>query len=39
MKLLDSDNVILYIIKNIKEYWNDVICFVKVFFYLLIKKW
>lgn len=27
MKLLDSDNVILFIIKNIKECWNDVIWF------------
>lgn len=38
MKSLDSDNATLYIIKNIKEYRNDVICSVQVFFYLLTKK-
>lgn len=38
MKSLDSDNATLYIIKNIKEYRNDVICSVQVFFYLLKKK-
>lgn len=34
MKLLDSDNVILFIIKNIKECWNDVMCF----FFLFVNK-
>lgn len=38
MKSLDSDNATLYIIKNIKEYRNDVICSVQVFFYLLTKN-
>lgn len=36
MKLLDSDNVILFIIKNIKECWNDVICF---FLFVNKKNW
>lgn len=38
MKSLDSDNATLFIIKNIKECRNDVICSVQVFFYLLTKK-
>lgn len=38
MKSLDSDNATLYIIKNIKEYRNDVICSVQVFFLFVNKK-
>lgn len=38
MKSLDSDNATLFIIKNIKECRNDVICSVQVFFYLLTKN-
>lgn len=34
MKSLDSDNATLYIIKNIKEYRNDVICSVQKFFFI-----
>lgn len=38
MKSLDSDNATLFIIKNIKECRNDVICSVQVIFYLLTKN-